>query len=144
MKISKLKINDEDKIVDLFDSYRVFYSQESDKKLVKSFLRSILQEKEALIYVIEEESKTIGFTTCYFSYSSVSLSKIAIINDLFILPDFRNRGFAKKLMNFTIDDLRNLGFAKIRWCSLSDNLPALNLYENIGANSSNWVHYDLA
>ena len=100
MKIIQAEITHVDRVVELFDAYRVWYRMESDKKTAKEFLTERIKNKESVIFACEnEEGKLIGFTQLYPIFSSVRMKRMWLLNDLFVHPDFRGKGVSKMLIN---------------------------------------------
>lgn len=68
----------------LFDQYRVFYQQASDLDAARLFLKERLNGGDSIIFAASEHDQMAGFTQLYPSFSSVSLKRIWILNDLFV------------------------------------------------------------
>ncbi|MBU1050344.1 GNAT family N-acetyltransferase, partial [Candidatus Bipolaricaulota bacterium] len=49
-----------------------------------------------------------------------------------VLPEFRRRGLARKLLTKTLDDLRQRGAQHINLAVISKNVPAYALYKSLG------------
>jgi len=82
MTIIKAHIEHLDVIAPLFDAYRVFYKQASNLDAAKAFLHERLKNKESVIYLAIKDSKAVGFTQLYPLFSSVSMERMFILNDL--------------------------------------------------------------
>lgn len=132
-----------DELEYIFSQYQIFYNQEPDSKKNLQFLKNVITKEEAIFHIAYINKNIGGFTGIYFSYSSVSAEKIAIINDLFVLPKYRKQGIGKKMMKHAIDYLSNSEISHIRWCTKDDNLEAQGLYKEFSDNKSKWIHYDL-
>ncbi|MDB4265035.1 GNAT family N-acetyltransferase, partial [bacterium] len=87
-RIPRSQIED---IVPLFDSYRVFYKMESDLDAAKAFLNDRISNEESVIFAAYEGEKTIGFVQLYYTFSSVSLEKSLILNDLYVDSKYRKQ-----------------------------------------------------
>ncbi|MEO1522663.1 MAG: hypothetical protein AAFU78_18045 [Cyanobacteria bacterium J06633_2] len=85
MKIIQAHLEHLDAVSWLFDNYCVFYQQPSDLNAAKTFLRDRLQNSDSAIFVaVEDALQIVGFTQLYPSFSSVSMERIWILNDLFV------------------------------------------------------------
>ena len=119
-------------VVPLFDAYRQFYKQRADAEGVRSFLRERLSEDESVVFLALDSSTTVGFIQLYPSFDSVTMQRLWILNDLFVVPEVRKRGVAKLLM----ERARQLAVeTKAKGLILEtavDNLPAQKLYEQLG------------
>jgi hypothetical protein len=79
-----------DSLVPLFDQYMVFYGNPSQPERCRDYLKSRLAQEEAVVFGFFAGNKTLsGFVLNYFSFSSVSLGKIVVLNDLFVVPESR-------------------------------------------------------
>ena len=72
----------------LFDGYRQFYGRASDPAAAEAFLRARFDHGESVLFLATDDSgRPLGFTQLYPSFSSVSLARVFILNDLFVVPD---------------------------------------------------------
>ncbi|MEQ9301958.1 MAG: GNAT family N-acetyltransferase [Cyclobacteriaceae bacterium] len=130
-----------DLLMPLFNDYRQFYGQESDIMGARIFLQRRIDKKESVIFLALEEDKGVGFTQLYPTYSSVSMQKFYILNDLFVSEEHRNKGIGERLLHqakrFTADfKLKGLALE-----TASDN-PAQKLYERLGwIRDTDFYHY---
>jgi GNAT superfamily N-acetyltransferase len=144
LTINKVLVEELKFLLPLFTKYQQFYGAESSEQINKEFLTEILSNPDkGVFHVIYFNGQAIGFSGVYVSYSSVLAKQIAIINDLFILDEYRGLGYGKTLINQTIEFLKNHNFTNIRWCTKSENKNSQKLYNEFEANKSDWVHYDL-
>lgn len=135
-------------IASLFDGYRQFYGQPADLSQAHNFILERLMQKESVIFIAVAQNTNsfdgLGFTQLYPSFSSVSMQRIWILNDLFVLPKFRNIGVATALLNtakaFAIDTKAR----KLILATAIDNYPAQKLYEKAGySKDAAFYHYQL-
>ena len=84
MIIRRAKKKDIDKLSVLFDKYRIFYKQRSDIDNAKSFLKKRMKRMESVIFVAEERKELIGFTQLFPIFSSVSMKRTWLLNDLYL------------------------------------------------------------
>jgi len=90
--------SDIEQMADLFDLYRIFYRQSSDRNAARNFLLARLDNHESEIIVAEESGKLLGFTQLYPQFSSTRMKKFWVLNDLFVLEVYRRMGVAKALI----------------------------------------------
>lgn len=88
-----------DGLIELFDSYRVWYRKSSDKTSARKFLKERLTSKDAVIYIAMHEGKQIGFTQLYPSFSSTKMQRLWVLNDLYVNESHRGQGISKSLIN---------------------------------------------
>ena len=132
MIIRRAKKKDIDKLSVLFDKYRIFYRQESDIENARSFLRKRMKRKESVIFVAEKRKELIGFTQLFPIFSSVSMKRTWLLNDLYVNEKARGMGAATKLL----DAAKDFGTeTNSKWLILqtaSDNFTAQKVYEKNG------------
>jgi GNAT superfamily N-acetyltransferase len=68
----------------------------------KQFLEERLKREESILFIAIENGDQKGFTQLYPSFSSVSMTKIWILNDLFVSAERRRTGIAQALINHVI------------------------------------------
>lgn len=89
--IHQATIEDLDKLAHIFDEYRMFYGQQSNVEQAREFLFDRFEHSESVIFVakVEGQEEIIGFTQLYPSFSSVSLKRSWILNDLYVMGSYR-------------------------------------------------------
>ena len=98
MIIRKADIGDIKEVAVLFDQYRIFYKQVSDIDAAQKFLTERMQKKESVIFVAILDHIMVGFTQLYPIFSSVSMKRAWLLNDLFVAPEARGSGAADSLL----------------------------------------------
>ena len=81
------------------------------------------------------------FATVYFSYTTSITSKVAVLNDLYTLPDYRGQGIAKNLIQYCVDYAKAQDAARLQWVTAPDNTQAQAAYDALGAAKSEWYFY---
>lgn len=130
-----------EEVVLLFDQYRVFYNQSSDLEAVRNFLQERFQTNDSKIFIARKDGYGIGFTQLYPSFSSVSMKRIWILNDLFVEESHRNQGVAKLLMGVAENYARETGAVRIILATQTSNLAAQALYESFGYSKDQEFHH---
>ena len=130
--IYQATINDLTQLVPLFDAYRVFYKQPSNKEGAEKFLFERFEHGESVIFMAKDNEEAVGFTQLYPIFSSVSMQRLWLLNDLFVMEQGRRKGIAEKLMN-AAKDFAILTRAKgLTLSTAIDNHYAQRLYERLG------------
>jgi len=122
-------------VAGLFNDYRIYYNLPSNHSLANRFIGDRLLNDESVIFTAltnEPDSFPVGFVQLYPKYSSLQATQSMILNDLFVLPVFRNRGLALKLIEVAIKFAVANHSAEIQLETLHDNLAAQKLYESVG------------
>lgn len=123
---------DLDALATLFDQYRQFQGQPSNPPAARSFLRERFDHGESVIFIGHAGAKPLGFAQIYPSFSSVSLSRVFVLNDLFVLESGRRKGVASKLLTALEAYAWSLGTARITLNVAQTNVGAQALYERHG------------
>ncbi len=131
MNIVRAHIEHLDLIVSLFDAYRIFYRQPSDKKTAKQFLFERLKNNDSIIFLAFLNNEAVGFTQLYHSFSSVSMKPIYILNDLYVDTNYRKSGIGAALLNKAKQLCRDNNYKGLGLQTETSN-PAQHLYESLG------------
>ena len=132
MIIRRVKKKDVEKLSVLFDKYRVFYKQSSDIDNAKSFLKKRMKRKESVIFVAEERKELIGFTQLFPIFSSVSMKRTWLLNDLYVNEKARGIGAATKLLEAAKQFGIETGSKWLLLQTAADNFTAQKMYEKNG------------
>ncbi len=145
IKTYQATISDVDALTPLFDGYRQFYEQASDLPSARAFLLSKFQHHESVIFICKDGEKAIGFTQLYPAFSSVSMKRVYILNDLFVNSDGRGKGAGKALLNAAIEYAKTVGALRLQLVTNTGNAPAQALYETTGwKRDSQYYMYNFA
>ena len=85
-------------IAPLFDLYRQFYGKSPNQEAARRFLFARLSKGESVVFYARQRGKAVAFLQLYPVFSSVSLSRQWILNDLFVLPEARKHGYGRALV----------------------------------------------
>jgi ribosomal protein S18 acetylase RimI-like enzyme len=113
----------------LFDRYRVFYKQASDIKAAKKFLQERFKNNDSVVFAANDKGEMVGFTQLYPSFSSVSMKRIWILNDLYVEESSRRKGVAKLLMSAAEKYAQESGAVRVVLATQISNTNAQKLYE---------------
>ena len=141
MTIHQATLKDLDTIAPLFDGYRVFYRQASDVVAAREFLQDRMQGKESIIYfALSETNQACGFLQLYPIFSSVSMERMYILNDLYIAAAFRGNGIGTALINAAKERCRKENQKGLVIQTEPTN-PAQHLYTRLGFEKDPDLHY---
>lgn len=124
----------------MFDEYRQFYKQPPDPEQARRFLRERLERDESVVFLALEDEAGVGFTQLYPSFSSVSLKRVWILNDLFVVPEARQRGIASALLERAERFAVETQAKGLELKTAKDN-PAQRLYEWMGWQRDEAFHH---
>jgi GNAT superfamily N-acetyltransferase len=128
----------------LFDQYRIFYKSSSDIEAAKKFLQERFQKLDSVIFAANDDGRIIGFTQLYPTFSSVSMKRVWILNDLFVEEAHRRKGIANSLMDTAEKFARETEAVRIILATQISNMLAQELYESRGyLKDEEFYHYAL-
>jgi ribosomal protein S18 acetylase RimI-like enzyme len=130
--VRQATVDDLDQLVPLFDRYRVFYRQASDTGRARQFLRERLEQNQSVIFLAGDGAPAVGFTQLYPSFSSASMARIFVLNDLFVADEARGRGVGRALLNAAAEYGRRAGGVRLTLSTELINTTAQRLYEGTG------------
>ena len=144
-KIIRAEIEHIDELAELFNSYRVFYEQDSNVDLARSFIKSRMENKESTIFVSQNsDEELIGFVQLYSSFCSVYVCPILILYDLFVKTQARGNGHGRALMDKATEFAKSEGYDRLELSTATDNFIGQSLYESLGYERDNdFYHYSL-
>jgi GNAT superfamily N-acetyltransferase len=129
----------------LFDAYREFYGQRSDVAAAHAFLAERLRRDESVVFLaVEPGGQALGFMQLYPSFSSVSLRRLWILNDLFVHPDGRRGGVGRRLLERAREWAVETDAKGLILSTAVGNRAAQSLYESCGwKRDDEFRHYQL-
>lgn len=142
--IKQAAINDLEKLSELFDLYRIFYDQDSDISGAKHFLCERIKCNESIIFIVEEteNEEFIGFTQLYPSFSSLSMQRSWILNDLYVKTESRGNGIAKMLLDKAYSYAKETSTKGLSLSTSISNDRAQKIYEEFGfIKDEEFYHY---
>ena len=145
MEIYQATVKDLEEVSILFNLYRVFYQQTSDIEGAKTYIKNRLESKDSVIFVVKNKQKYVGFTQLYPTFSSLSMNRAWILNDLYVNAEARNQGIGEMLLHKAKDYAIESGAKSINLSTAPDNYSAQRLYEKNGyVRDSQFYHYELS
>jgi ribosomal protein S18 acetylase RimI-like enzyme len=132
--INQATIHDLDGIAELFNLYRMFYGKTSDIDGCKSFLLERIANHQSVIFQAKSEGKEeyIGFIQLYSVFSSVSMQRTLILNDLYVKEEFRRMSVAERLIDEVIFYGKKTGNKGLELATAVTNKKAQSLYHKFG------------
>jgi ribosomal protein S18 acetylase RimI-like enzyme len=132
MSILKATLKDLDSLTELFDLYRLFYQQTSNLNGAKEFIKERLSNEDSVIFIAFDETDPIGFVQLYPSFSSVSMKRTWVLNDLYVKENGRGKGFGGRLIRKAIAFAEETDAKGVLLETGRENVCAQRLYEKIG------------
>ena len=92
---------------------------------------------EALLACADD--KPVGFALFFHNYSTFLARPGLYLEDLYVQPQFRGRGFGKLLITSVARIAVERGCGRYEWTVLDWNMPSIRFYESLGAEmESDW------
>lgn len=137
VEIVRATIDDLELLVPLFDGYRQFYKQASDLEGARSFLRAHFENGTSVIFLAlrkdaQGQRQACGFTQLYPSFSSVSMKRLWILNDLFVSSEARRTGTGTALLERARQFAIETHAKGLSLTTAVDNYTAQSVYEAHG------------
>jgi len=132
MEVRKAKLQDLKRVASLFDSYRQFYGQSPDLESAESFLEERMLNRESVIFIAFIRGEAAGFTQLYPVFSSVSMQRLWLLNDLYVAGVFRKQGVGEALIDAAKNHARETDAKGLILETQIDNESAQRLYDKAG------------
>jgi GNAT superfamily N-acetyltransferase len=134
MQIEKATVND---IPELCDLLAVLFSQEAefevDGNAQQTGLQVIISNPDiGIILLARHNDKVIGMVSLLFSISTALGGRVAMLEDMVVLPEQRGLGIGSALLNAAISTARDNGCLRITLLTDSDNKVAHGFYDKHG------------
>ena len=94
---------------------------------------SLFVERSAEVVFAEEEGTVVGFALFFHNFSTFVGRKGLYLEDLFVLPEKRGRGYGKALLKYLARVAVERNCGRMEWICLDWNKPAIEVYRSIGA-----------
>ena len=79
------------------------------------------------------DDRPVGFALFFHNFSTFLGRPGLYLEDLFVIPEMRGRGFGKALLVHLAGLARERGCGRFEWSVLDWNEPAIQFYKNLGA-----------
>ena len=115
---------------------------ENTPEMIKEWL---FEKKTAETYIGEEYGKPVGFILFFHNYSTFVGRAGIYVEDLFVIPEKRGKGYGKLLLAFAAHTAVERNCGRMEWTCLNWNKPSLDFYGSIGAvKMTEWTTHRLA
>lgn len=129
-------LEDVEELAPLFDEYRSFYGQPSDLEAAREFLKARLSNEESVIFMAVAgegvDKRTYGLAQLYPSFSSITVQRMWILNDLFVTAEQRGQGLGSLLLEGVRGFAQGTGAKGLTLSTMTNNTGAQRLYEAQG------------
>ena len=141
------------------------FAEESDCGLVLSFIRGladyekmsdqvvatedllrewIFEKRKAEVLFVCADGKEVGFALFFHNFSTFLGRAGIYLEDLFVLPEYRGKGYGKALLKKLAQITAERGCGRLEWACLDWNQPSIDFYRSLGAlPMDEWTTYRL-
>ena len=130
------------------------YATEQDVSLILYFIRSlaeyehmadevvateallqvwIFEKRKAEVIFALEGGKETGFALFFHNFSTFLGRPGIYLEDLFVLPEYRGKGYGKGLIQTLARIAVERGCGRLEWWCLDWNTPSIEFYRSLGA-----------
>lgn len=134
MRIVQATLEHLDQLTPLFIKYRELFGQVAYPESSRKFLSTRISRKESVIYLAmpDDEERILGFCQLYPSYSSLSLKRVWILNDIYVCEEARRQLVADHLIQAAKKMAKETQAIRMRVSSSINNDVAHKLYGSLG------------
>ena len=98
----------------------------------------------ARVIFVMDGNKEVGFALFFHNFSTFLGRAGIYLEDLYVLPEYRGRGFGKALLKRLAKIAVDMGCGRLEWSCLDWNTPSIEFYRSLGSVSmDDWTVYRL-
>src|SRR4029453_1538584 len=124
-------------ILQLIRDLATYERAPSDVVATEKELREVLfgSEPAAKVIIAFENADPVGFAVYFFNFSTWLGRPGLFLEDLFVKPETRGRGYGRALLVHLAKIARDHDCGRMEWAVLTWNEPAIHFYKKLGAIS---------
>lgn len=107
----------------------------NDAIATEAGLREVLfgEKPAAAVLLAYEGEEAVGFAVYFFNFSTWLGRPGLYLEDLFVRPSVRGKGYGRALLSRLAQIARDRGCGRMEWAVLDWNEPAIGFYKTLGA-----------
>jgi GNAT superfamily N-acetyltransferase len=144
--VAVVREEDLDDLLPLMRAYCEFYEVAPSDEALLAMSRALIAdpEREGLQLVARHRNgAAVAFATLFWTWQTLSGSRAAVMNDLFVAEHARGTKIADALIAACGEHARRHGAPTLVWQTAKDNARAQVVYDRVGAQRSEWLDYEL-
>ena len=105
----------------------------------------LFEAKKAEVLFVQEQGAVVGFALFFHNFSTFLGRAGLYLEDLFVLPEHRGKGYGKGLIQALARIAVERGCGRLEWWCLDWNQPSIDFYRSLGAEAmEDWTVYRVA
>ncbi len=134
MHIRKATREDVPLILDFIHGIARYEKMEDDVQVTEDMLRDWVFDRQiAEVVFAMEDDQEVGFVLYFHNYSTFVGKAGLYIEDLYVKPEFRGKGYGKALFLYLAHTALQRGCGRMEWTCLNWNKPSIRFYRSMGA-----------
>lgn len=147
IKIQRATLKDIGAFAHLIKDYLAFYRRDRDINEITAFISKRLENNESVVFAAfnkDKSTQAIGFTHLYPIFSTLSLKKVWVLNDLYVNEHYRGMKIGRLLIDAAASFAKEDGAFRLDLKTEYENTPAKKLYEKYGfVRDETYEHFSL-
>ncbi len=145
MNIRQATKQDTSKVLYLIKQLAIYEKMEDEVIATEELLNEWMFEKQvASALLLEDGNQAVGFALYFFNFSTFVGRAGLYLEDLYILPEYRKKGYGKALFQALIKIANENHCGRMEWVCLDWNQPSIDFYLSLGAKPMHgWTTYRL-
>jgi GNAT superfamily N-acetyltransferase len=138
---------DLDELLPLMRGYCDFYEVKPSDEALLALSRNLIEHPEDGVQLVarDDDGSAVGFATIYWTWQTLSASRLGVMNDLFVSERARGGGHADALIAECAERCRRHRASDLAWQTAKTNLRAQAVYDRVGAERDDrWLDYSLS
>lgn len=142
--IRRARPGDEVEIIAMIRELAEFEHATDECTVTEEQLRTALfgDKPVAYAHMVEVDGQAAATAVWFLNFSTWDGVAGVYLEDLFVRPDFRRRGLARKLLSTLARECVDNGYSRLQWAVLNWNVNAIALYDAVGGKpQTEWTTY---
>ncbi|CAB4885247.1 unannotated protein [freshwater metagenome] len=144
MNIRPATIEDTEEILALIYELALYEKAPEEAKATRDQIHESFFTKDPKVFcdVVDIDGAIAGCAIWFLNYSTWQGKHGIYLEDLFIRPQFRGRGYGKAMLQHLAAICEKRGYGRFQWWVLDWNEPSIEFYKSLGANAMDeWTVY---
>ena len=134
-------------LLPLMRGYCEFYEVAPSDDELLAMSRTLIANPEVegvQLIARDDDGAAVGFATIFWTWQTLSASRLGVMNDLFVAEGARGGGHADALIAECVECCRAHGASDLAWQTARTNERAQAVYDRVGATRDDrWLDYSL-